>query len=295
MYEKEYLAIMLAVEHWRQYLQLGEFLIQTDHRSLTSLTEQRLHTNWQQKALTKLMGLQYRIVYKKGSENNAANSLSHRPHDTVELQAISTLQATWLSSILASYSQDEFYQKLLQKLATDPSVDTKYSLKNGLLCTDNCIWVGADTKLQTKLVLAFHESPLVGHFGFPVTYRRVRQLFRWSAMKAFIKSIVQHCLVCQQAKHERIPYPALLQPLPVPNLPWKMVMMDFIEGLPVSGRYNCILVVTDKLSKFGHFIPLHHPFTAVTVAEAFLDTVYKLHGMPLSIISDRDRIFISTF
>lgn len=114
-------------------------------------------------------------------------------------------------------------------------------------------------------------------------------------MKNFVKDIVKHCLICQQAKPERVPYPGMLQPLPVPNLLWEMVTMDFIEGLPLSGRYNCILVVIDKLSTFGHFIPLHHPFTATTVAEAFLDTVYKLHGMPLSIVSDRDRIFTSTF
>jgi len=91
VYEKEYLAILLAVEHWHQYLQLGEFIIQTDHRSLTSLTEQRLHTSWQQKALTKMMGLQYRIVYRKGSENNSADSLSRRPHDSPELQMVSTV------------------------------------------------------------------------------------------------------------------------------------------------------------------------------------------------------------
>lgn len=152
MYEKEHLAILLAVEHWRQYLQLGEFVIQTDHRSLTSLTEQRLHTNWQQKALTKMMGLQYRIVYKKGSENNAADSLSRRPHATAELQTISSVQPAWLSEIMASYSADTFCQNLLQKLAADPAADARYSLKNGLLCIDNCIWVGADSHLQTKLV-----------------------------------------------------------------------------------------------------------------------------------------------
>jgi hypothetical protein len=71
--------------------------------------------------------------------------------------------------------------------------------------------------------------------------------------------------------------------------------MDFIEGLPRSGRFNCILVVVDKFSRFAHFIPLAHPFSASTVAATFMDTVYKLHGMPEQIISDRDKIFNSLF
>jgi hypothetical protein len=71
--------------------------------------------------------------------------------------------------------------------------------------------------------------------------------------------------------------------------------MDFIEGLPTSGFANCIMVVVDKFSKFAHFIPLHHPFTAAKVAQSFLDSVYRLHGMPTHIISDRDPIFTSQF
>lgn len=295
VYEKEFLAILLAVEHWRQYLLFSEFIIQTNQRSLTSLSDQRLHTPWQQKALTKLMGLRYTIQYRKGSDNNAADALSRRPHTTVELQAVSSACPAWFPDIVASYQNDAVALKRLKELSEGSPADSKFSLKNGLLCTDGCIWVGADSELQNKIVDAFHSSPLGGHSGFPVTYKRIRLLFRWTGMKAFIKQVIQCRLVCQQAKPERVPYPGLLQPLPVPNLPWEMVTMDFIEGLPQSGRYNCILVVIDKLSKYGHFIPLHHPFTVQTVAEAFLDSVYKLHGMPLSIVSDRDRIFTSQF
>jgi hypothetical protein len=69
--------------------------------------------------------------------------------------------------------------------------------------------------------------------------------------------------------------------------------MDFIEGLPVSAGYNCIFVVVDKFSKFSHFIPLKHPYTAHTVAKVFMQQVYRLQGMPLVIISDRDKIFTS--
>jgi len=71
--------------------------------------------------------------------------------------------------------------------------------------------------------------------------------------------------------------------------------MDFIEGLPKSKTYDTILVVIDKLIKYAHFICLSHPYTASTVAQAFLANIYKLHGMPTVIISDRDRVFTSSF
>jgi hypothetical protein len=88
-YEKEYLTILLVVDHWRSYLQHGTFLIFTDQRSLTHLNEQRLKIPWQQRVFTKLLGLQYQVVYKQGSTNRAANALSQRPHSPISLNAIS--------------------------------------------------------------------------------------------------------------------------------------------------------------------------------------------------------------
>ena len=114
-------------------------------------------------------------------------------------------------------------------------------------------------------------------------------------MNTRVKKYIRACMTCQQAKPERILQPGLLQPLLVPSAPWEMATMDFIDGLPPSRHYDCILVVVDKLSKYAHFIPLKHPYTASKVAELFVDNVYKLHGMPLTLVSDHDPIFTSAF
>lgn len=142
---------------------------------------------------------------------------------------------------------------------------------------------------------ALHESAIGGHSGFPVTYRRIKQYFEWPATKTAILQFVKTCLVCQQAKLDRSKYLGLLQPLAIPSQCWHTVSMDFIEGLPRSCNADCILVVVDKLSKYAHFIPMVHPFSALKVANLFLDHVYRLHGMPSAIITDRDKIFTSNF
>src|SRR4051812_34485583 len=119
--------------------------------------------------------------------------------------------------------------------------------------------------------------------------------FCWNGMSTFIKNQVQSCVVCQQAKPERINYPGLLSPLPVPTQAWDTITMDFISGLPSSYHYECILVIIDKFSKYGHFIALKHPFSAQTVADTFIDHVFKLHGMPRVVVSYRDPLFTSQF
>ncbi|XP_017644158.1 uncharacterized protein LOC108484769 [Gossypium arboreum] len=85
------------------------------------------------------------------------------------------------------------------------------------------------------------------------------------------------------------------QPLPVPDRTWSIVSLDFIEGLPNSDRKNSILVVMDHLTKYSHFLDLSHSYTAKDVAQEYLNHVYKLHGMPNSILSVRDKIFVSSF
>jgi hypothetical protein len=120
-------------------------------------------------------------------------------------------------------------------------------------------------------------------------------LFYWHGLKGDVESFVKQCQTCQQAKHENCKYLGLLQPLPIPDSSWKDISMDFIEGLPKSNTYSVILVVVDQFTKYAHFYPLKHPFTAKSVAQVFFNNVVKLHGVPTTIVFDRDKIFTAHF
>jgi IS30 family transposase len=87
----------------------------------------------------------------------------------------------------------------------------------------------------------------------------------------------------------------LLQPLPIPIAPFIDISMDFIEGLSKSEGKEVILVVVDRFSKYARLIALAHPYSALTVTKVFMEHVYKLHGMPATIVSDRGNIFLSQF
>lgn len=146
---------------------------------------------------------------------------------------------------------------------------------------------GSNPELQHKVVQACHSSALGCHSGIPVTYMRIKKMFAWKGLKSDVDNLVKSCVTCQQAKPDITKLPGLLQPLPVPSSASQVISLDFVEGLPQSGNFNCILVVVDSFTKYGHFIPLNHPFTAASVAKAFLDHVYQLHGfLPLLYLTE---------
>jgi hypothetical protein len=140
---------------------------------------------------------------------------------------------------------------------------------------------------------ACHSSAVGGHFGIPVTYRCMKQVFAWKNINQDVQSFVQACMTCQQAKPDMTKAPGLLQPLSVPKRAWQTISIDFVEGLPLSGSANCILVIVDKFIKYAHFLPLKHPFTTYSAAKLFMENVYKLNGLLTAIVSDRDRVFTS--
>jgi len=157
------------------------------------------------------------------------------------------------------------------------------------------IYTGNDPTLQGQLISLYHDSAIGGHSGITVTAKLVGSLFYWRKQQKHVQAYVRECHICQKNKSKNVLTPGLLQPLPIPLTPFVDISMDFIEGLPNSKGKNVVLVVVDRFSKYAHFIALSHPYTTTTVAYAFMNNIYKLHGLPASIVSDRDPVFLSRF
>nr|KYP42496.1 Retrotransposable element Tf2 [Cajanus cajan] len=246
-------------------------------------------------ASVKLMDFDFSIEYKQGHENVAADALSRVEPVACEALNVHQVVSEWVLKIKASWNSDPAVQKLISELQDTSVSHRHYSWKDGELRRKRRLVVGKDDALRQDILLYFHASAVAGHSGRNATLQRLKSAVYWKGMSKDVRSFVQKCGVCQKCNYETKASPGLLQPLPIPDRVWQHITMDFVEGLPNSFGKQVIFVVVDRLSKTAHFMALSHPYYAADVAQSFLDHVFKLHGFPDSITSDRDSIFISQF
>lgn len=265
-YEKELLTIVMATQKWHCYLQGHHFKIRTDHQSLKYLLEQRLSTLFQQKWLAKLMGLEYEICYKQGKENLVADALSRLnevPEENQEgqCQVVSARHPSWLQGVIYSYNNDPEAQAIISGIVTQNSQYVHITYDKGILKSEGRIYVGAQGASREQILWECYDSAYGGHSGQDATFKKISQFFIWPGLKQEVKNYVDSCDICQRIKSGTSFPGGLLQPLPIPSQVWEDLSMDFIEGLPKSGDKDCILVIVDRFSKMGHFVPLSHFFS----------------------------------
>ncbi|KAA3479823.1 Retrotransposable element Tf2 [Gossypium australe] len=217
-----------------------------------------------------------------------ADALSRKPSDegTQLFQCPGNSTIVWSDlweQIIEAGQNDHALQKLCQKVQQQPHDHPKYFWDGTVLQMKENVVVGNQLELRKTIFQLFHGEAVGGHSGVHATRQRI------SKISKDIKTWVRECSTCQKCKSDNAAYPSLLQPLPIPNRAWAAISLDFIKGLPNSKGKTTILVIVDRLTKYGHFIALTHLYIATTVAQVYLDQMYKLHGAPESIVSYRDR------
>lgn len=240
-----------------------------------------------------MLGYDYSIQYKAGKNNVAPDTLS-RKEELFALTGLSRPVHQFVDEIQQSCLADGFTRDIIHKINQGDSIP-HYNMIGSQLFYKDIIFVPDYDNWRTKILLEFHEGLVGGHIGVSLTYKRVSHTFAWHEMLKDIKKFVAECCICQQNHYETVRPPGLLQPNTIPEKAWADISMDFIEGLPSSNGKTIILVVVDRLTKYGHFVPLSHPYSAVVVAQQLMVEVFKLHGLPESIIFDRDPVFLSAF
>ncbi|GJR79689.1 putative mitochondrial protein [Tanacetum coccineum] len=243
------------------------------HHTLSTYEKEflaRFTTPTQRKWLPKLMGYDYDIVYKKGSEN-IPDALSRIPNTSELLQlTCSTVSSELYARIKEGWTKESDLKALIQRLQQDGTSAKHYSWTASQLLRKGKLVVSKDAELRQALLRHFHSEGQGGDSRIQATLKRLAAYVYWKKMSKEVKMFVRNCAICQTFKPK---------------------LADFIDSQPMS-KDTVIMVVVDRLSKMGHFIPLSHP---ITVAQAFLDKIYKLHGLPKIIVSDRDTLFLSIF
>jgi hypothetical protein len=150
--------------------------------------------------------------------------------------------------------------------------------------------------LKQMILNEMHNVPYAGHPGYQKIVAAVKSHYFWLGMKREIIEYIARCMECQKVKVEHRHPAGLMQPLPIPEWNWEVVMMDFITGFPRTSKlHDLIMVVVEKLTKVAHFIPLKTTHKATYVADIFIREVARLHRIPKTIVSDRDPKFNSNF
>ena len=240
------------------------------------------------------MGYDFSVECKPGASNQVVDALSKREEEG-KLNAMSTPITRWITKINNSYNEEEDLQELWQLWSQCKLDPTLYHQFHDILFFKGRIILGKNSKLKDQVLQALHDSPSGGHSGYQANLKRIKRDFYWKGMHKDTKQYIRACDTCQWHKYLTTTPAGLLQPLPFPEKPCEYISMDFIEGLLPSKGKTVILVVVDHFTKYRHFVPFYHPYTRTKVTSTFISNVLKLHGVPKTIVSDRDAMFTGEF
>ena len=322
IYDKELLAIIRCLEHWRPELEgTGEPVeIYTDHKDLETFMTSKKLTPRQVRWAEILADYNIKIQYQSGAKNVKTDDLTRMPgfrpaeDDDRERYKEQVLLPPKKIQLCPIDAVDDLYDQVLEANINDEDCSTyrealeagqthsegtnlrDCSVKEGALYRKDKLWVPGDVDLLLRIVRDAHDQPSAGHPGVKRTEKLIKRYYFWPNMRELIKRYTRNCHSCRRAKPSHEKRQGLLKPLPIPQQRWVDIALNFVINLPESEGYNAICTIIDRLTKERHYAPCtaEEGGTAVNACVKILvHYVFRTHGLPSSIISDRGPQFVS--
>ncbi|KAG8485854.1 hypothetical protein CXB51_019216 [Gossypium anomalum] len=307
-HDLELAAVIFALKIWRHYLYGERCVIYTDHKSLKYLLTQKELNLRQRRWIELLKDYDCSIEYHPGKANVVADALSRRAvsdwramfarlslYDDGSLLAELQVRPTWMDQIKEKQLRDESLVARFQQVKEGDTSEFGLNSK-GVLCFQGRICVLKYSDLRQSILKEAHGGLCAMHPGGNKLYHDLRELYWWPGLKREVTEFVGKCLTCQQVKAEHQLPSGLLQPVKIPLWKWERVTMDFVSRLPLTpAKKDSVWVIVDRLTKSAHFIPVRTNFLLQKLAKLYVAEIVRLHGVPVSIISDRDPRFTSRF
>ncbi len=280
---RELLAVKLALEEWRHWLEGSgvPFIVWTDHKNLEYIRSAKRLNSRQARWALFFGRFDFVLSYRPGSKNIKPDALS-RIFDPSERPV--TPECILPEKVVISTITWEFETKVktaLEGVTPPPG------------CPPSRLFVPEG--LRSNVIRWGHCSNVACHPGVNRTSCLVKQRFWWPLMARDIHDFVLACSVCATSKTSNRPPDGLLRPLSVPSRPWSHIALDFVTALPPSNGMTVVLTVVDRFSKAAHFIPLPKLPSAKETAVTVIDHIFRLHGLPMDVVSDRGSQFVSKF
>lgn len=278
---RELLAVKLALTEWRHWLEGAElpFIVWTDHKNLEYVQTAKRLTARQARWTLFFGRFRFTLTYRPGSRNIKPDALSRQfaSEDSPGEPEPILPRACFVSTLTW-----EIESLVRQAQAQQP--DPGNGPPNNLFVPDS---------VRSQVLQWAHTSRFTCHPGTSRTLHVLQQRFWWPTMEKDTREFIAACSICARNKTTNRPSSGFLHPLPIPKRPWSHIALDFVTGLPLSNGNTAILTVIDRFSKSAHFIALPKLPSAKETAEIMINQVFRLHGIPADIVSDRGPQFTS--